>query len=180
MRADIDIGIVRDLQERRETYARFIAPRRYKSPKETRITVDCRTGERTISSVVPIVALPPPRVAPLRNPRMTTLAQIVEATRVMVEEIWNVDRSDLTSRTTKACDGERFAVYRLLRRVNGWSTIRIGKLVDRDHSSIVHGLKRAKDLYEKGEPAWREKFDEAARRLTEMKKSAETDGAGAP
>lgn len=175
------IGIVAEQQAKREGLVSRLSPaarhrhfpRIYAKPhhdaKETRITVDCRTGTRTIETVVrvPVVLAPPPP----RPVRLSTDAQIVNVTRAVVEELWSVSRSSLLSRSRRTGDGERHAVYRLLRRVHGWSTTRIGKLLDRDHTSVITGLQRARDMYQNHQP-WREKFDAAMVRLVAMKKEA--------
>src|SRR5262245_5599387 len=148
--ADV-LGIVSGLRQRSADViaanphlaAKILGKRVYVEPKSTRITVDCRTGERTIEPIV--IASPPmvskPAVAPTR---LMSAKRIVEAARTIVEELWGIDRDRLMSRSTKDHIGERYAVYRLLRRVYGWSLPQIGRMVDRDHSSIIAGLKRAK------------------------------------
>jgi chromosomal replication initiation ATPase DnaA len=42
----------------------------------------------------------------------------------------------------------RFAMYLALRQ-RGWSYPKIGRLLKRDHSSVVHGVKRAQYMVEK-------------------------------
>lgn len=42
----------------------------------------------------------------------------------------------------------RFAIYLALRR-RGWSYEQIGKFLGRDHSSVIHGVKRAEYMVEK-------------------------------
>ena len=50
---------------------------------------------------------------------------------------------DLTgpSRVPAVCVVRRCAMKAL--RAKGWSTPRIGRLLNRDHSTVVHGLRRA-------------------------------------
>lgn len=151
-------------------------PRLYRRPAASAtsytITVDCKTGARTVAKTGPIVVAKP--VPPPPKPRrLMSDAQIVEAARILVEEIWGIGRDELMRRSTRTRDGERYAVYRLLRQVYGWSLIKIGALVGRDHTSIMAGLKRAHDFYSKGEATWRDRFDEAAQRLAELKSGAE-------
>lgn len=45
------------------------------------------------------------------------------------------------SRLPELCEARR-AIMREL-RARGWSTPRIGRLLNRDHSTVVHGLRRA-------------------------------------
>ena len=59
-----------------------------------------------------------------------------------VAKLHDVDPDDITgpSRHAELCEA-RFCIMRELRD-KGWSTPRIGRLLNRDHSTVVHGLRR--------------------------------------
>lgn len=176
------IGIVAGLQQKRadviaanpQLAAKILGRSVYVEPKETRILVDCRTGRRTISEVPPrpkqLPAQPQP---PMEPPKLLLARDVLEQTRLLVQDIWGVNRAELITRSTKPREGARYAVYLLLRQVYGWSLPKIGSLVGRDHTSVMAGLKRARDLQGKGTSHWAARFDEAARRLIAMKKGVE-------
>lgn len=60
-----------------------------------------------------------------------------------IAKLHDVEPDDITgpSRASEICEA-RFCVMREL-RAKGWSTPRIGRLLNRDHTTIVHGLRRA-------------------------------------
>ena len=60
----------------------------------------------------------------------------------------------------------RFAAYKAL-RLRGWSYPMIGKLMNRDHSSIIHGVKRADYMMEKDPD-----FADKVKQLTEYRTEA--------
>lgn len=86
---------------------------------------------------------------------------------------WNIIHraADLTGHTTGEITGEsrrqelvhtRWAISRRLAR-QGWSTPRIGRLLGgRDHTTIMHGLRRGDYLYPR-DPDFRSLCDEIAR-----------------
>jgi hypothetical protein len=182
------IGYLDEIIARREAVMGRLSPsakhahfphvyrRPYVLPQETRITVNCRTGERTVERteavIRPLSPVPPPKpepIAPTVRP-LQTERQILEATRQTVETLWSVGRDELMSRSTRTRNGERYAVYRLLRKIFGWSFPVIGLFVGRDPTSVMQGIKRSADYYEKGEQSWRDRFDEAAKCLIALKK----------
>lgn len=71
--------------------------------------------------------------------RRYTGAQII----ARIAALHDVDVEDITgpSRVRHVCEA-RWAVMRELRAA-GKSTPRIGRLLNRDHSTVVHGLRRA-------------------------------------
>lgn len=71
------------------------------------------------------------------NPLATILAAVSVETGVSVDHIMSRRRTDRISRA-------RFQVYRRLRDL-GWNLSEIGRQMGRDHSTITHGLKRAKE-----------------------------------
>lgn len=54
----------------------------------------------------------------------------------------------------------RFALYKAL-RLRGWSFLRIGALMGKDHSTIIHGVKRADYMMER-DALYAEKVNELA------------------
>ena len=61
-------------------------------------------------------------------------------------ELFDVHKRDLNSRVRFAfIMPARFAMYKALRERN-WSYPRIGRLFGKDHSTIIHGVKRAEWL----------------------------------
>jgi len=136
--------------------------------KETRITVDCRTGERTIEPMVP--------VAVRRNP--FNLEGATEAAAIMRKAPWamtsilkavsaafDIPVADIIGRARSIRESRpRFAAYRLLAEA-GYSRARIGRTLRRDHTSISSGLARA-ELLHATDLAWRENFDRARANLT--------------
>ena len=64
-------------------------------------------------------------------------------------ELFDVHKRDLNSRVRYGfIMPARFAMYKALRERN-WSYPRIGRLFDKDHSTIIHGVKRAEYLMER-------------------------------
>lgn len=59
-----------------------------------------------------------------------------------IAKLHDVDPEDIVgpSRTPELCEA-RFCIMREL-RTKGWSTPRIGRLLNRDHSTVLHGLRR--------------------------------------
>lgn len=74
-------------------------------------------------------------------------------------ELFDVHKRDLNSRVRYGfIMPARFAMYKALRE-RGWSYPRIGKLFDKDHSTIIHGVKRAEYLMER-DASYAAKIDE--------------------
>lgn len=127
----------------------------YATPKATRITVNCKTGERTIESV-DYQPPPAPRLIGRAKPESQ---QALDAAVRAISATWEVPPLVLLRRTTIPSSA-KFAVYLMLRRQGGMAMKEIGRVTDRDHSTIVAGLKKAKDHYTKNE-AWQRKYDAA-------------------
>jgi len=142
-----------------------LAPR-YRPSKTHEITVDLRTGDRQVVSG-PVAA---PRMfvvieAPAAKPAPAPVAtlpvvpsrpkQIIDAVR----EAWGVSDFDLFSvGRSKELSYARFACYWLLAERLGYSRNKIGRTMKRDHSSVVSGIRRAREFYEH-DADWRAKFD---------------------
>ena len=60
-----------------------------------------------------------------------------------VATLHDVDTADITgpSRSPEHCEARRCVMREL--KAKGWSTPRIGRLLNRDHSTVVYGLRRA-------------------------------------
>jgi hypothetical protein len=64
-------------------------------------------------------------------------------------ELFDIHKRDLNSRVRFAfIMPARFAMYKALRE-RAWSYPRIGRLFEKDHSTIIHGVKRAEYLMER-------------------------------
>ena len=76
--------------------------------------------------------------------------RIAPPVRTLVERaavIWGVRRADITGRGRLAEHCEpRFAVYWCAHEAFNYSTLRIGRILGRDHSTIISGLARYKKL----------------------------------
>lgn len=139
--------------------------RSYRPAKITRITVDCRTGERTVEHETevkkPAISrpLPPPR------PPIPFLGQLAPSLRPLYFaacEAYGIppDRLFAPSRLAVLARA-RFAFYRLARRYTNHSLAALGRMVGRDHTTIIAGLKRAHVLMRNRD--WRAKFEHAVR-----------------
>ena len=74
-------------------------------------------------------------------------------------ELFDIHKRDLNSRVRFASImPARFAMYKALRE-RRWSYPRIGKLFEKDHSTIIHGVKRAEYLMER-DASYAAKIDE--------------------
>lgn len=45
----------------------------------------------------------------------------------------------------------RWAIYHVLVHRVGWSSVRIGNLLNKDHAGVLYGLRQARDLYKRDE-----------------------------
>lgn len=121
--------------------------------KTHRIVVNCKTKERTVEG-----AAPPPSAAVVNpfRPRSSKSAILYA-----VAEAWGVEVADLRSPSRcREIAWPRFAAMSFLQQL-GWTTTRIGKLFSgRDHSSVVHGLQRAKGL-RRDFPNYRHRYEAA-------------------
>lgn len=154
------IGIVAAIQERRSALeaslvraspaARARALRKppvYVQPQETRITVDCRTGVRTVERLgeqskkvarQEVVARPP-ELPP--QPKQVTAKQIV----FVVEKAFGVGRYTILSGSrVQPISWARFAACRLIRELLDFSYPAIAQYVGvSDHTSIIHAMRRS-------------------------------------
>lgn len=146
-----------------------LAPR-YRPAKTHEITVDLRTGERDVVSgpvaaprMFPVVQPAPPPPPPPPPPR-NVITPIVEA--VAAAFYVTADHIVSDSRQRHHCRA-RFACYLLGSVCLKLSLNQIGKrLGKRDHTSVMHGLRRARELYEH-DADWRAKYDAAVVALEE-------------
>lgn len=106
---------------------------------------------------------PAPVECPAPRPLMVKSAvELIEA----VAAAFNIDMWEILSRrkptpTVRA----RFAAYLLLRERLAYGSIRIAKATRRkDHTTVLHGLKRAKELLAT-DPAWAEAYRAAEHAL---------------
>lgn len=168
MLSDLDIGIV---TERQADLAAFVARHPHMADRvlgrrpsfvagrpDRIVTVHCRTGERTVEML-------PPESKPIivRKPRPAPVfkSQAIRRVVVAVCATWDVTPSDLLSHTrTQSLALPRFAVMRMLFRRVGWSLSKIGREMRRDHTSVMHGIDRAKEL-SRHNLSWRAKYDAA-------------------
>lgn len=146
-----------------------LAPR-YRPAKTHEITINLKTGDRQVVSG-PVAAprrfrpveAPAPKPAPaaVRPPPRTVLSVIVDA----VAEAFGVTSYHLYSpgRAKPFCRA-RFACYLLASDRCRLSLNQIGKRIGRDHTSVMHGIRRARRLYEH-DADWRAKFDAAVAAL---------------
>lgn len=151
-------GIVTAARERRLAFAKYIKPC-LPPIKSHRITVNCKTGEKTVETFRILQPLPKP-AAP-KAPRVYVVRdERVKAVIAAVCTAWEVDPSFITSlsRHHKAVL-PRFACFRILRSYK-WSLNTIAKPFHRDHTTVMSGLVRAKELW-RHNVAWREKYDTA-------------------
>lgn len=172
------LGIVRGLQERTEAVLAANVDRisnasvrriQGKSPlfasaKETRITVDCRTGARTIEPVVREVPKPKPR--PVPQVRVVG-GYPVEFRRVAaaVCMAFGVDADRLLARgKCKDMALARFACFGLMNQIHGWSYVRTGQVLGRDLSGVRKGVDKCV-LYRETKPEFREQYDAALKAL---------------
>jgi hypothetical protein len=180
---DLDgIGYARALQAERAAILANVAPRHRAKlrgwapptvePKTHRITVDLKTGEREVSVVKPrrkkrrkapkaadaaiYVARGLPRI-----PRQEAIKLIVA-----VGSEWDITYYALTSacRTDRTAR-PRFACFLLLAERLCFSLPRIGRLMgNRDHTTVLHGIRRARHLMDH-DPDWRRRYDAVVAKL---------------
>ena len=148
-----------------------LAPR-YRPAKTHEITVDLRTGKRQVvtgPSAAPrlfgAAQVTPPESEQSPIALMPVLAsrpkQIIDA----VLAAWDISDFDLFSDgRTKAVSFARFACYWLLSERLRYSRSKIGRTLRRDHTSVISGIRRAREFYEH-DADWRAKFDAAVAAL---------------
>lgn len=139
-------------------------PPLYLAEKTHAITVDLRTGERTVRCVADWSGWEL-EAGPARSPASLqarhSFVRIVEA----VCAAWGLDPGELlTPSRSLRITRPRFAAFRMVHKLLRWSTLRIGRAFKRDHTSIVAGLSRATELYRR-DPDWRRRYRRAHRAL---------------
>ncbi len=186
---DLDgIGYARVLQAERAAILANVAPRHRErlrgwappqvQPKTHQITVNLKTGEREVSEVDarPKRRRPAPKLADVGIYVARGLPRIPrqEAFRLIaaVGSEWEVSQHALVSPSrTHRTSRPRFACYWLLAERLRFSLPRIGRLMgNRDHTTVLSGIRRAKDLLE-SDCGWRAKYEAVVAKL---------DAAGAP
>lgn len=140
------IGIVDALRARRDAYKRYA----YQAP--------------VIVAPLPLKAKAEPpvarRVFPFKSAAVRAVIRAVSAA-------WDVEPGELLSRRRpQRLALPRFAIYRLLTERSRWSINKTSKVLKRDHTSVLHGLKRASELLRHND-AWRERYHAA---LAELKR----------
>lgn len=143
---------------------------RYRPVKTHEITVDLRTGDRQIVSDpvaaprVFIVVQPPPNPPAPPTPPRNMAAPIVDAVAAAFGvTVYNLHSP---SRQKPHCLA-RFACFWLLTSRLKLSSPKIGRILGRrDHTTVLSGLRRARDLYEH-DADWRAKYDAAVAALEE-------------
>lgn len=161
------IGIVAEQQARREQYARFVDRPAYVWPKETRITVDCRTGQRTIERVTPTV-LPRRLNQPKPPPVFRALSGYSPEFRRVASAVcraFEIDPLDLLApgKSMRVAAARR-ALFRLMWHLHHWSYVRLAKTTGRDQTGVRKALLRATKLYQ-GSNDWRSRYDAALHEL---------------
>lgn len=191
-----DLGIASELKARRESFAdrhpalaRFFKGKGpdYAAAKSTRITVNAATGERTVEEVKPpkVTVVPPtpevpkpPRIEDIQVPttryidergkrRTIVRPNYSAAISLVVCQAWGVRLSRLLSpERSRRVAYPRFAAFLMIRERTTASTTEIGKRFDRDHTTVLHGLRVAEKLYAE-DPEWRANYDHANALLDE-------------
>ena len=131
--------------------------------KSHRIEVDLKTGTRMVERDV-VVHLPTPQTV---NPFVAVVERPLHCADILdaVATAWGVEVGHIQGKSQKWIFAHpRFAVVRLIRQRLDWSYPRIGKLLVRDHSTILASLHRAEELYAH-DAAWHEKYDAAVATL---------------
>lgn len=76
-----------------------------------------------------------------------TVAHQVEKIEAVVCKVFGVEIEDIHSpKRSKISSRARFAVYLLLSEKCFFPASMIGRIYDRDHTSVIHGIKEAKNL----------------------------------
>lgn len=150
--------------------------RPHEAATEHWITVDCRTGERTVKTPIPplrpaapIIAPPvvlPVRIRPMPVPPREAGLHII----AVVARHFEVDPQAIIAVGRNACFVRpRQACYLLIRMLLGASLPRIGRIIGkRDHTTVRDGLRTALKRLDH-EPDWRRRFNAA---LSELKSEA--------
>ena len=153
-----------------------LAPR-YRPIKTHEITVDLRTGNRQVVAskrpVAEVTEVNPSRHSPLppeaRQIQVCATTGRHESARQIIDAVsaaWGVPVVDLRSKQqTQLISRPRFACFLLLKSRLKFSSPKIGRILGgRDHTTVLSGICRARDLYEH-DADWRAKFDAAVAAL---------------
>ncbi len=212
------LGIVEALEGRRTTFAdrhpalaRFFQGKgpRYDKPNVHRITVDCRTGARTVEQIAKEIVTDPayasmPTIGnimklqaiakaapampafvmtktPSGRPQRKLTPNFTSATIDIVCEVWSVKAVKLMSaERSRRIAYPRFAAFLLIRERSGVSLPQIARTFTRDHTSVMHGIRVARELLET-DPAWRANYDRAQALLDAATRgTGEKPASGAP
>lgn len=166
----------------------------YALPKETRITVDCRTGERTVEPISqltpppkpagPVIIWPPPPRLPKIVQRQHVQRQPADKQRparisaynnrtaigcivLVCAKHWEIDPDEIArpGRNAKYVR-PRFACMKLMRELLGLSMPAIGwALGRRDHTTALAAYGRAQEMLET-DADWRRRYEAARAELT--------------
>jgi hypothetical protein len=179
-------GIVEGLQQRTATYAaayphlarRMLGKRPIVTASKTHaITVDLRSGRRTVTTAT--AENPFVRPSPIVMPALPIVVQRPTVFRpdgirrilAVVAQHWDVGVPALLGAGRSHClTRPRFAVMKLISERMALSMPTIGRaLGNRDHTTILSGLRRAEYLHE-NDSDWRQRYDAA---LAELSSGAE-------
>lgn len=168
-----NLGIATELAERRKRFARYAYVAPSMAGKTHRITVNCKTGERTVESdgrPAPVVAqpiivalpAPPKRTRPLVNPffryskrndggvNRPTYADSrgrISSLLYVAAAAFDVTPAEFLAPTRcRRPVYARYAAMHILVKVLRISLPSIGELLHRDHTSIMEGVRAAKRL----------------------------------
>lgn len=122
--------------------------------------VDRRERVKQTPDFVPAINADASLSAPAKLTARKIIAEVCKA--------WDVRNSYLASPSheRRAC-APRFAVYWLLKTRLELSTTVIGRLMGkRDHTTVIHGVRRARTFYAH-DPDWRQKYDSVVAALDE-------------
>ncbi|CAB4167679.1 Chromosomal replication initiator, DnaA C-terminal [uncultured Caudovirales phage] len=134
--------------------------------KQTRITVDCRTGKRTVERMSPEVAQDRFDLVGATSAAVILRSAPMAAVRILktVAAAFDIPVADiLGDRRSIRETRPRFAVYRLLAEA-GYTIAAIGRALKRDRTSIRNGLDRA-ELLHVTSLDWRALFDQVRAEL---------------
>ena len=175
--ANEPLGIVDEGRMRRVRYR--LPPRRVMPPSTknalyrlTKAIVEDRLPV-TVNMEMPKSLKAPPRIfmGEEDNPTRRRKPINIKLCRAIIQAactVFDVEYGDIVSvvRTQKMAF-PRFAVMKLIyERDAGTSVAQIGRLLHKDHTSILSGLHRANDLYASN-PSWRANFDKVKAILDE-------------
>lgn len=162
---DLDgIGYARQLQAERAALLANVAPRhraRLLGRPAPHVQMQSQLIETPQRPEPPKTTLPPSlaRYARSRGAAMHVISLTAEEWQTLPYVILSRNNSPRASHP-------RFACYWLLYDRVNLSTSKIGHILQRDHTTILEGIKRAKHLHDH-DPDWRCKYDAVVSRLEE-------------